>query len=217
VEEVRGGPAGPFADLEVIRIEAGMPTTRFCSLIGVPERTWRRHQARVRAGRWPKGPWPQPARDRVREAARRHALAHPAWGHRKVWAMCRHDGLPVSAASVLRLLREEGLLLEASYQRERRQLVARRKAAFAVEPTGPNQVWHWTSPSSRPRRAGRGGWPGAVSTGASTSWAGTSRRRRISTTPSPRSSSPSPRRSGWPADRYANSRRATPTGWCCRW
>ncbi len=25
--------------------------------------------------------------------------------------MCRHDGLPVSAASVLRLLREEGLLL----------------------------------------------------------------------------------------------------------
>ncbi len=55
--------------------------------------------------------------------------------------MCRHDGLAVSAATVLRLLREEGLLLEASYQRERRQLAARRKAAFAVEPTGPNQVW----------------------------------------------------------------------------
>jgi putative transposase len=30
--------------------------------------------------------------------------------------MCRHDGLPVSAATVLRLLREEGLLLEASYR-----------------------------------------------------------------------------------------------------
>jgi hypothetical protein len=118
-----------------------MPTTRFCSLIGVPERTWRRYQARARAGRRPKGPWPHPARDRVRDAARRHALAHPAWGHRKVWAMCRHDGLLVSAASVLRLLREEGLLLEASYQRERRQLAARRKAAFAVEPTGANQVW----------------------------------------------------------------------------
>jgi transposase InsO family protein len=125
----------------VIRIDAGMPTTRFCALIGVPERSWRRHQARVRVGRQPRGPWPQPARDRVREAARRHALAHPAWGHRKVWAMCRHDGLVVSAASVLRLLRQEGLLLEASYQRERRQLAARRKAAFAVEPTGPNQVW----------------------------------------------------------------------------
>jgi putative transposase len=125
----------------VIRIEAGMPTTRFCALIGVPERSWRRHQARARQGREPKGPWPQPSRDRVREAARRHALARPAWGHRKVWAMCRYDGLPVSAATVLRLLREEGLLLEANYQRERRQLAARRKAAFAVDPTGSNQVW----------------------------------------------------------------------------
>jgi putative transposase len=55
--------------------------------------------------------------------------------------MCRHDGLPVSGAPVLRLLREEGLLLETNYQRERRQLAARRKAAFAVEPTAPNQVW----------------------------------------------------------------------------
>ena len=77
----------------MIRVEAGMPTTRFCSVIGVPERTWRRHQARARQNRRAKGPWQQPARDRVRDAARRHALAHPAWGHRKVWAMCGHDGL----------------------------------------------------------------------------------------------------------------------------
>src|SRR3954454_1211926 len=83
----------------------------------------------------------RPARERVRDAARRHALAHPAWGHRKVWAMCRHDGHRVSQATVLRLLGDEGLLLEANYQRERRQLAARRKAAFATEPTGPNQVW----------------------------------------------------------------------------
>jgi len=33
------------------------------------------------------------------------------------------------------------LLLEANYQRERRQLAARRKAAFAIEPTGANHVW----------------------------------------------------------------------------
>lgn len=118
-----------------------MPTTRFCSLIGVPERTWRRHQARARVQRPPKGPWPRPARESARAVARRHALAHPAWGHRKVWAMCRHDGHVVSQATVLRLLRDEGLILEANYQRERRQLAARRKAAFAVEPTGPNQVW----------------------------------------------------------------------------
>jgi putative transposase len=125
----------------VIRVEAGMPTTRFCALIGVPERTWRRYQARARTDRPTRGPWPRPVRERVRDAARRHALAHPAWGHRKVWAMCRHDGHRISQATVLRLLRDERLLLEANYQRERRQLAARRKAAFATEPTGPNQVW----------------------------------------------------------------------------
>ncbi len=84
----------------MIRIEAGMPTTRFCELIGMPERTWRRWQARARAGAPVKGPWPRPVRQGVHDAARRHALAHPAWGHRKVWAMVRHEGYQVSAATV---------------------------------------------------------------------------------------------------------------------
>nr|WP_281356907.1 IS3 family transposase [Fodinicola acaciae] len=69
------------------------------------------------------------------------ALEHPAWGHRKVWAMVRHDGHVVSEATVLRLLRDEGLILPAHYQRERRKLAERRNAAFAAEPTGPNRVW----------------------------------------------------------------------------
>ncbi|MBF6150230.1 integrase core domain-containing protein [Nocardia nova] len=125
----------------MIRVVAGMPTTRFCAVVGVPERTWRRKQARARTGVPAIGPWPRPAREKAREAVRRHALAHPAWGHRKVWAMCRYDGHRVSQATVLRCLRDDGLLLPAAYQRERRQLAARRKAAFAVEPTGPNQVW----------------------------------------------------------------------------
>lgn len=55
--------------------------------------------------------------------------------------MVRHEGHQVSEATVLRLLREEGLILPAAYQRERRQLAAARKAAFTNEPTGPNQVW----------------------------------------------------------------------------
>jgi transposase InsO family protein len=125
----------------VIRTEAGMSTTRFCALLDMPERTWRRWQANARAGRPPKGPWPHPARDQVRDAARWHAFAHPAWGHRKIWAMVRHDGHAVSESTILRLLRDEGLILPANYQRERRRLAERRKAAFAVEPTGPNQVW----------------------------------------------------------------------------
>ena len=55
--------------------------------------------------------------------------------------MVRHEGHVVSEATVLRLLRDEGLILSAQYQRERRKLAERRKAAFAKDPTGPNQVW----------------------------------------------------------------------------
>jgi transposase InsO family protein len=125
----------------VIRVEAGMSTARFCRLFDMPERTWRRWQARARAGGQSKGPWPRPARASAKQVTLQHALAHPAWGHRKVWAMVRHGGHVVSEATVLRLLRDEGLILPARYQRERRRLAERRKAAFATEPTGPNQVW----------------------------------------------------------------------------
>jgi putative transposase len=125
----------------VIRVEAGMSTARFCQLTDMPERTWRRWQAKVRAGGQVKGPWPRPARWAAAELSRKHALAHPVWGHRKVWAMVRHVGHVVSQATVLRQLRDEGLLLPAHYQRERRKLAERRKTAFATEPTGPNQVW----------------------------------------------------------------------------
>lgn len=141
MEEVRGGPTGPFEDLEVIRVESGMPTTRWCEKFGIPERTWRRWQARAKRERPARGPWPQPARRSVRELVLKHALGHPAWGHRKIWAMVRHDGCLVSQSTVLRILREEGLILSPRYQAERRRLAEARKAAFADPPTGPNHVW----------------------------------------------------------------------------
>jgi hypothetical protein len=51
------------------------------------------------------------------------------------------DPGPADEATILRLLRDDGLILPAEYQRERRKLAERRKAAFATETTGPNQVW----------------------------------------------------------------------------
>lgn len=115
-------------------------------------RVWKRSaEAHQREGTTTKGPWPRPARESVRESARRHALAHPGWGHRKVWAMLRHEGHACSQATVLGLLRDEGLILPAAYQREPRQLAKRHKAVFAAEPSGPNQVWQLDfSPVSRP-------------------------------------------------------------------
>ena len=76
-----------------------------------------------------------------------------------------------------------GLQLEANYQRERRQLAARRKAAFAVEPTGPNQVWQldftdFEATIGRHLAAGR--LPGLL--GPSTNSAGASPQRRTNTT-----------------------------------
>jgi len=120
-----------------------MPTTRFCELFGIPERTYRRWQARSRTGQPAKGPWPRPAREVHREVVVGLATQHPAWGHRKIWAMARHGGHPVTASTVLRILDDGGLLLKAHYQRERRQLAQQRRAAFAEPPTGPNQVWQF--------------------------------------------------------------------------
>ncbi len=71
------------------------------------------------------------------------ATQHPAWGHRKIWAVARHGGHRVSQSSVLRILDEAGLLLKVDYQRERRQFAQQRKAAFAAPPTGPNMVWQF--------------------------------------------------------------------------
>lgn len=110
-------------------------------MIDMPERTWRRWQAKARLDRGPKGPWPQPVRSAARDLVVGHALAKPAWGHRKIWALTRHDGHKVSQATVLRLLRDEGLLLASEYQKQRRELAADRRAAFAKTPDGPNQVW----------------------------------------------------------------------------
>lgn len=59
-----------------------MPTSRYCRLVGVPERSYWRWQQRERQGRPAKGPWPSPARDRVEPAALAYADRFPAWGHR---------------------------------------------------------------------------------------------------------------------------------------
>jgi len=55
--------------------------------------------------------------------------------------MVRHEGHVVSQATVLRTMRDEGLILPVEYQKQRRELAKDRRAAFAKNPTGPNQVW----------------------------------------------------------------------------
>jgi transposase InsO family protein len=125
----------------VIRLEAQMPTARFTRLIGVPERSYRRWQQRERQGRPAKGPWPTPSADRIEATALAYADAYPQWGSKTIAMLMRADGHYGPDATVYRVLKRNGRVLEANYQAERRQHAEARRAAFVVPPSGPNQVW----------------------------------------------------------------------------
>jgi putative transposase len=84
------------------------------------------------------------------------ATRHLAWGHRKIWAMARHNGHGISQRSVARILDAERLLLKADYQRERRELAKARQAAFAAPTTDPYQLWQLDF--SEYETAARGTW-----------------------------------------------------------
>ncbi len=79
--------------------------------------------------------------DRIEAAAAEKAEAHSAWGHRKIAAMLKADGVAVSPSSVERALRRRGLLLPARYLQDRRENAKRRKERFLVPPTRRNRVW----------------------------------------------------------------------------
>jgi putative transposase len=125
----------------MIRTGAGMPTSRFTTLVGIPERTYRRWQARQRQGLPPKGPWPTPEQDRVQEPLVEVADTWPEWGHRKIAQIARTDGLDVTDSTALRALKRVGRVLAVDYTTERRDLATARRAAFVVPPSGRNQVW----------------------------------------------------------------------------
>jgi len=131
-----------FAELEALRVEHELSVRRFCRVVGLPARTYYDRRARHHGGRQTRrGPWPTPARDRVAERVIEMALSYSMWGHRKIAWLCRHDGLTVSDATCLRVLRAAGLVLPVDYVRERRDLAKARREAFVTIPTRRNQVW----------------------------------------------------------------------------
>ena len=125
----------------MIRREAQMSTARFCRLLGLPERTYRRWQQRSRQGRPAKGPWPSPSADRIEPTAIEYADRYPQWGSRTIATLMRTDGFDAPDSTTYRALKRTGRVLEVNYQAERRQHAQARRAAFVVPPSGPNQVW----------------------------------------------------------------------------
>jgi putative transposase len=135
------GPAGPFVDLEVIRVEADMLTTRFCGLVGVPEKSWRRRQTRARAGAPVSGRGPARC---ARACAMRHAdmlWPIPRGGIARSGQGCVTTATaspkPRSCDSCATKGRSSSP--PTSVRAVSSRSVARR--AFATEPTGPNRVW----------------------------------------------------------------------------
>jgi transposase InsO family protein len=125
----------------VIRLEAGMTTSRFTRLIGVPERSYRRWQQRQGHGRPAKGPWPTPSADRIEPVAIAYADRFPQWGSRTIATLMRLDGHYAPDSTVYRALKRAGRVLEVDYQAARREHAKARRAVFVVPPSGPNQVW----------------------------------------------------------------------------
>ena len=135
-----GGALPAFADLEAIRREHRVPVRRFCARLGIPPSTWYHWRAGELQGR-PVHRWPAPVVEAIAPRAAEEAHHYAAWGHRKIWAMLRADGLRVSQSSVERALRRLGLLQPRRYQAERRKLAQRHKAVFYAAPARRNRVW----------------------------------------------------------------------------
>jgi hypothetical protein len=63
------------------------------------------------------------------------------WGHRKIAAMMRADGHPVSTSTVERALRRRGPLLPRGFRADRKSWVALRRKVFYDPPTERNRIW----------------------------------------------------------------------------
>ncbi len=110
-------------------------------MTGIPERTYRRRRARLRAGEPVKGPWPAPTVDRIEAMTAKYAEAWPAWGYRKIAALMRADGHDVTNSSVQRALRRRGLLLPQGFRADRKSWAVLRRKVFRDPPTQRNRVW----------------------------------------------------------------------------
>jgi len=139
-----------------MRAQAQLTIGRFCQLAGIHCSTYHRWAARARDGASQCGPWPRPVRERISGPARELALAWPAWGHRKLWALLVADGHDVSPATVERALRDHALLQPAGRMRERRRLARARRNAFVDAPARRNRVWQ--TDFSEHETAGAGVW-----------------------------------------------------------
>lgn len=127
---------------ERLRRETGLPLRSITAFLRISKSSYEYQRARLGARR-------DPDADIRQEVRRLFEEGRGAWGHRRVWARLRRDGVRASEKRVLRVMREEGLA--PLYHRRRRRgyssyagessaapanLVARRFRAGA-----PDELW----------------------------------------------------------------------------
>jgi transposase InsO family protein len=139
-----------------LRVEHDLSVGRFCEVVGIDRSTYYRRRDRERRTGHARGPWPAPERQRIEQPAAQLALEWPAWGHRKIWALLRADGIRTSQSTVLRALAARGLIQAPGVQRERRELARQRREAFIKPVTRRNRVWQMDF--SEFETAGQGVW-----------------------------------------------------------
>jgi putative transposase len=118
--------------------QGGLPVERLCALAGVSRAGYYRHwQASA----------PRQADAAMRDAIQRVALADRNYGHRRIAAQLRREGLVVNLKRVLRLTREDNLLclrrrsfVPATTDSRHGWCVVANLARGMVL-TGPNQLW----------------------------------------------------------------------------
>ena len=187
----RSTSTSPFADLEALREAARLPVARFATLSGIPERTYRRRLAKLRACDEPvEGPWPTPAVDAAEAPAAKCASDWPAWGHHTIAAMMRADGLEVSTSTVERALRRRGLLLPRGFRADRKSWAAPRRKVLTTRPPNATGSGRPTSANSRQRAAGSGASARSSTTPPSTASLRRSPRPAAARTRSPVSTRP---------------------------
>jgi putative transposase len=118
--------------------QGGLPVERLCALAGVSRAGYYRHW-RVSA--------PRREETAIRDAIQRVALTDRHYGHRRIAAQLRREGLVVNLKRVLRLTREDNLLClrrrtfvpATTDSRHGWHVVANLARGMVL--TGPNQLW----------------------------------------------------------------------------
>lgn len=113
-----------------------MSTTRFCELLDISERPWRRWQASQRPlANTVAGPSPGGRGHDVQLTSRLGPSQDLGHGPSRQAPGVTVDGVADHG--------RRGPALRADYQKQCRELAKQHKAAFAAQPNGPNQVWQF--------------------------------------------------------------------------